>query len=240
MQGDPRIRSISCSRDRRFYRFRLDGVQSEMLPLTMVMAASEAEHFVMHGGAARDISYIYSWHGPRLLHVLHLGPHIEHGGKQVLTAEEDYFRLPRDAFWDLFAQTEEGETEKVILDRDFWRRWACRVQFDVNSEARKVIEETRRLGLYKATKPDFRNLYRRLRSLGDMGYSYARPGHEVRVCLYKDFAPLSLSFILRDEDGVAFMNGGVIFHGEHDGGGSGGAPTFSVSLTPTSGWSLHT
>ena len=36
------------------------------------------------------------------------------------------------------------------------------------------------------------------------------------------------------------MNGGVIFHGTHDGGGNGGAPTFSVCLSPTDGWSIHT
>ncbi len=35
-------------------------------------------------------------------------------------------------------------------------------------------------------------------------------------------------------------NGGLIYHGPHDGGGNGGAPTFSVCLTPTSGWSIHT
>ena len=35
-------------------------------------------------------------------------------------------------------------------------------------------------------------------------------------------------------------NGGIIFHGTHDRGGDGGAPTFSVNLTPTVGWAIHT
>jgi hypothetical protein len=34
--------------------------------------------------------------------------------------------------------------------------------------------------------------------------------------------------------------GAAIYRGAHDEGGSGGAPTFSVSLTPVKGWSIHT
>ena len=36
------------------------------------------------------------------------------------------------------------------------------------------------------------------------------------------------------------MNGGLIYHGTHDNGGDGGAPTFSVNLSPVNGWSIHT
>ena len=39
---------------------------------------------------------------------------------------------------------------------------------------------------------------------------------------------------------TTWFNGGLIFHGAHDGHGSGAAPTFAVSLTPTTGWSIHT
>jgi hypothetical protein len=42
------------------------------------------------------------------------------------------------------------------------------------------------------------------------------------------------------EDYVKWFNGGLIYHGRHDGGGDGGAPTFSVNLTPQYGWSIHT
>lgn len=59
------------------------------------------------------------------------------------------------------------------------------------------------------------------------------------VRLFKDFAPHSFEFI-RLRDGERVYNGGLIFHGPHDGGGNGGAPTFSVSLTPVDGWSIHT
>lgn len=58
--------------------------------------------------------------------------------------------------------------------------------------------------------------------------------------LYRDFAPLSFGFSVIRADGRAWIHGGLIFHGPHDGGGNGGAPTYSVSLEPTEGWSLHT
>jgi len=37
-----------------------------------------------------------------------------------------------------------------------------------------------------------------------------------------------------------WFNGGLIFHGPHDNGGDGGAPTFSVNLMPSHGWNIHT
>jgi hypothetical protein len=58
-----------------------------------------------------------------------------------------------------------------------------------------------------------------------------------------DFAPLSFYFekvVMIDGEWKRDYNGGIIFHGSHDGGGDGGAPTFSVSLTPVDGWATHT
>lgn len=37
-----------------------------------------------------------------------------------------------------------------------------------------------------------------------------------------------------------WFNGGLIFHGNHDGFGNGSAPSFAVTLNPTNGWSIHT
>lgn len=37
-----------------------------------------------------------------------------------------------------------------------------------------------------------------------------------------------------------WFNGGLLYHGSHDNGGDGGAPTFSVNLSPVNGWSIHT
>jgi len=65
-----------------------------------------------------------------------------------------------------------------------------------------------------------------------------------RCVLYKDWAPLSFAFSMEVADGEGgfkpWFNGGLIFHGDHDGGGNGGAPTFSVCLSPCDGWTVHT
>jgi len=62
--------------------------------------------------------------------------------------------------------------------------------------------------------------------------------------IFPDFAPYSLYFerYIIDENGKERFvgNGGLIYHGKHDGFGSGEGPTFSCCLTPTSGWSIHT
>jgi hypothetical protein len=67
---------------------------------------------------------------------------------------------------------------------------------------------------------------------------------ETRTTLYTDFAPHSFGFDKEflHEDGTWHLayNGGLIYHGPHDNGGDGGGPTFSVSLTPHNGWSIHT
>lgn len=64
------------------------------------------------------------------------------------------------------------------------------------------------------------------------------PGGKVK--LWPDFAPLSFDFVVLRGDGSRWINGGLIFHGAHDGGGNGGAPTYAVCVTPTDGWSIHT
>lgn len=70
--------------------------------------------------------------------------------------------------------------------------------------------------------------------------------HATRCKLYPDFAPYSFSFTLekRRPDGsyVTWFNGGLIYHGPHDGGGNGGAPTYAVSLAGTTEprWEIHT
>jgi len=68
--------------------------------------------------------------------------------------------------------------------------------------------------------------------------------HYTRCLLFKDFAPYSFEFMMerKNDDGeyVRWFNGGLIFHGNHDGFGSGSYPTLSVCLNPTDGWSIHT
>jgi len=59
------------------------------------------------------------------------------------------------------------------------------------------------------------------------------------VNLHRDFAPYSFTFYV-EAPGWCGLNGGVIYHGAHDNGGDGSAPTYSVNLTPQDGWSIHT
>lgn len=76
------------------------------------------------------------------------------------------------------------------------------------------------------------------------GYAEHDERGKTRCRLFKDFAPMSFAFVMerKDADGSyqTWFNGGLIFHGSLDGYGSGSAPTFSVTLTPTDGWSVHT
>ncbi len=64
-----------------------------------------------------------------------------------------------------------------------------------------------------------------------------------RCTLFSDFSPYSMTFLLESRvngEWKRSLFGGLIFHGAHDRGGDGGPPTFSVSLTPASGWRIHT
>lgn len=72
---------------------------------------------------------------------------------------------------------------------------------------------------------------------------YGNP--QTRAELSKDFAPYSFNFLMlkkHPETGEykTWFNGGLIYHGPHDNGGDGSAPTFSVNLSPHDGWSIHT
>ena len=78
----------------------------------------------------------------------------------------------------------------------------------------------------------FDETFSRLESYSDKGYT---------VTLYNDFAPDSLYFEITMNERF-ILNGGFIFHGQDDGFGNGGAPTFSVCIDPDNkpGWSIHT
>jgi hypothetical protein len=83
------------------------------------------------------------------------------------------------------------------------------------------------------------------KELGYLGNYAQHDGRETRCLLYKDFAPLSFAFTMEvrspeNPEWARWFNGGLIFHGEVDGYGSGKAPTYSVTLNPTDGWSVHT
>lgn len=68
-------------------------------------------------------------------------------------------------------------------------------------------------------------------------------GERTRVRLFRDFAPYSFGFVIEqksDGEWCHLFTGGLLFHGAHDGLGSGSGPTFASTITPTLGWSIHT
>jgi hypothetical protein len=76
--------------------------------------------------------------------------------------------------------------------------------------------------------------------------TYAEHGERAKsMCvLFKDFAPYSFGFTmyLKNDQGtyVQWFHGGLIYHGAVDGFGSCAGPTFSVTVNPNDGWSVHT
>jgi len=131
---------------------------------------------------------------------------------------------------------------------------ACKEYFE------KTVEFAKSVGMHEGEDPDGQYLKRRLDYLD----KYAdHEGKGLTKCiLRKDFAPHSFTFTMMrrvtnvekqrelasygakpDESGVFWeywFNGGLIFHGSHDNGGDGGAPTFAVNLNPHHGWGIHT
>ena len=99
----------------------------------------------------------------------------------------------------------------------------------------KAFKYAREIGMIDQLKDQLRNL--------DTYAEHDERGR-TRCVLWDDFAPHSFFFEMsvKDREGEFrhWFNGGLIFHGSHDGGGNGGAPTFSVNLTPQSGWRMHT
>lgn len=86
-----------------------------------------------------------------------------------------------------------------------------------------------------------RELAEHLRTLGHF-FDLDRSGR-TRTRLFRDRAPWSFRFVVeRTHNGTAhcLLDGALVYHGAHDGYGSGAAPAFAVTLEPTAGWSVHT
>lgn len=73
--------------------------------------------------------------------------------------------------------------------------------------------------------------------------NYAQP-KVTRCTLFFDAAPYSFAFSMEYQDRTGnwshWFSGGLIYHGPHDGHGSGEAPTWAVSVVPVHGWQIHT
>ena len=106
----------------------------------------------------------------------------------------------------------------------------------------EVVAFAKDAGLYENEKND--SLKNRLDYLAKYGGKKSDGTDKTRVRLFKDFAPRSFGFVIESEtsDGEwsTWFHGGLLFHGHHDGNGSGAAPTLAVTLMPVVGWAVHT
>jgi len=104
-----------------------------------------------------------------------------------------------------------------------------------------VVAHAKAIGLYEGENDTLKN---RLDYLAGYGGKREDGSDKTRVRLFKDFAPYSFGFVIeaRNAQGEwsTWFHGGLLFHGAHDGNGNGSAPTLAVTLSPVTGWSIHT
>lgn len=107
-----------------------------------------------------------------------------------------------------------------------------------------VVDFAKQSGLYDDDGKSNNALASRLQYLEKYGGKNDDGTDRMRTRLMPDGAPMSFYFVIEAKDSSgewAFLfNGGLIFHGTHDGHGSGAAPTFAATLSATTGWSIHT
>ena len=106
----------------------------------------------------------------------------------------------------------------------------------------EVVAFAKKAGLYEPPT-DRENKNGFLKNRLDYLEHYGR-SDTTRVRLLRDSAPYSFYFVIEIQNSAGewerTFNGGLLFHGPHDGLGSGSGPTFACTLTPTLGWSIHT
>jgi hypothetical protein len=115
-------------------------------------------------------------------------------------------------------------------------------------ENQKYFDETvafaKKVGLYEDNDTNNNRLSSRLAYLESYGGKNNDGSDRMRVRVMPDSAPRSFSFVIERRGDAGewdfLFNGGLLFHGSHDGNGSGAGPTFAVTIEPTVGWSIHT
>jgi Domain of unknown function (DUF4120) len=105
-----------------------------------------------------------------------------------------------------------------------------RLVWQNKEHAKEVFQFAKKTGQTK-------NLKDNLQRLINIAKNY---GSHYKVSIGRDFAPYSFGFCIMLGPKNIRLNGGMIYHGSHDGGGNGSGPTFSVCLEPTQGWAIHT
>lgn len=109
----------------------------------------------------------------------------------------------------------------------------------------EVVAFAKKNDLYETNRESNVALKSRLDYLAAYGGKNDDGSDKTRVRLFKDFAPYSFGFVIESKDDKGewstWFHGGLLFHGPHDGNGSGAAPTLAVCLTPVEqGWAVHT
>jgi hypothetical protein len=104
-----------------------------------------------------------------------------------------------------------------------------------------VVAFAKKHGRYDDTRKDNCTLKSRLDYLEKYG---GENNASFRTRLFRDSAPASFYFVIEKKNDTGawtrLFEGGLLYHGAHDGFGSGSGPTFAVTLTSTDGWSIHT
>jgi len=113
---------------------------------------------------------------------------------------------------------------------------------EIDDETKPYLQEVKDFAAKSGREKDLQEMLDYLAAYacgeGDE-YDHAK----TKCVLYKDWAPLSFGFtmyIRKAGKYTRWFNGGLLFHGKHDGFGLGSSPTFAVTLNPTDGWSIHT
>lgn len=114
---------------------------------------------------------------------------------------------------------------------------------DRNEEGHKLDRMTKEVNIL-VEKLERRDDNNTLKKWLDYLANYA--DHEkqgVTRCELRPDRPYGFGFAMFkkvDQEWKYWFNGGLLFHGSHDGFGSGAGPTFAVTVNPTDGWSIHT
>ncbi len=107
---------------------------------------------------------------------------------------------------------------------------------EMNPDTRRALDDTIAFAIEAG---ELVSLTSKLLYLG----KYGGGSDKSKCVLTRDPAPHSYLFELYARCGDSWrieMNGALVYHGPHDGFGSGAPPTFAVTVEPTAGWSIHT
>lgn len=152
-------------------------------------------------------------------------------------------RLTVEAFREVYEPRHAGNDDKEYLKRslDFLGGYACP----------EGTNKLTRCTLFKDHAPASFSFhmarYSRKRECRDCGHKWTSPvvhsahtpnisGEETVFCPKCESRGCSSA----PAEYEHWFSGGLLYHGSHDGWGSGAGPVFSVTLTPCTGWAIHT